>query len=305
MGSDDSELEVLQDPSSYTKSIQKDNGARWVRGLTPIETNDSVKLTTAPSSTRSWVLRCMRHWLLVPVILGVCCLLALTMDMADMWMTHGTTYLERRRHPLDFPLNEDELRGFTALQGESLMHHLSRVRRIWCVSVLSTLFSLAISWRIGIAARDFLALCGVGVSILSLLATGGQWILLWTACDTKPKRGNIECKAPFVLYWCLTVARMGGPLLAVWFTASVFDDVRGYRFFWKIFLALPVFAYVSGAALLANCCKRGGGSPSCDGEHAVYRWCSVATLLSWTQLVVSCWAQHRFNVVLMVKPHNE
>ncbi|ORC88662.1 uncharacterized protein TM35_000163000 [Trypanosoma theileri] len=288
-------VEVLQDPSMYTRSIHKENGARWVRGLTPV---DAEVERQEQRDYRSAIRRrfsmfkfnsLMEHWLRLPILLGVLSFISTAFYIATWTEVFA----------INFPPNEEELWVSAARPQEKLEMFLYKLWYMWGVSFLQALFSLTLSWSIGTAARHFSALCGVGISLLSLMAIMGQLLMLWLACGISPLSKRNECNIPFTLYWTFSVGRTVGPLLALWCIAPVLDIMQGNRFYWKILLGVPVFVYIVGVTLLVV------DESSSERGYLVYWCCCCAALVSWVPLIVSCIKQRWFQVVFTPKRHKE
>ncbi|CCD14111.1 unnamed protein product [Trypanosoma congolense IL3000] len=302
MNSDGSEMAVLQDPSSYTRSIRKDSGARWVQGLTPIEPEDGKKLD-GPNAGRRRAVYLVNHWLRAPLVFGICHLVIAASIVSGLYRPCVASDSGRRPELLDFPMDESELEKYTAGQAETLMQYAAKVRHVWLVSVPLTLFSLSLSWKIGVSAHNFPSLCGVGVSILSAVATVGQFLVLWTACGVREGGGSVDCNIPFVFYWCHAVMRIGGPLLSVFLCAPVLDNVQNKRLFWKVTLSIPFLCFLAGATYLI--CNINGKLGASGYRFDVLYWCCCATLLTWTPLLVSCYRQPRFRATYEPKEHRD
>ncbi|RNE95915.1 uncharacterized protein Tco025E_09865 [Trypanosoma conorhini] len=294
---EDSEVEVLLDPLTYTRAIHKDPGARWVVGLRPVELQRAPRFpqsgdaatggTRFPNVGSRWYEGRFEVWMRVPVLLGLMCLVELACLIAT-----GTT-----RHPLDFPSVEEALWDYARRQTDGVAEFPRKAWRIWVTSSLAALFGLTLSWKFGTAARNFWALCGVGISLLSLMATVAQLFMLWVACSDSPISKMEECDVPFVLYWTFSVVRLGGPLFAVWCVGPVLDIMQDVRARWKIILGLPALSLTLAVLLWVM------GESAVVGGNAVYTWCGYVTLASWGPLLLRCSRQRRFQVVFVAKPH--
>ncbi|EKF39172.1 hypothetical protein MOQ_000602 [Trypanosoma cruzi marinkellei] len=295
MAREDSEVRVLQDPLTYMRAIHKEAGARWVLGLKPVEDEMEARdkhsegtftgNTFFPEVAGRW----SKGWLRVPILLGVACLVHIVYVIAT----------GNKRNSLDFPSTEEELWNYGRWQKDGTVGFLKRVWCLWLTSSLTASFSLALSWKFGTAARHFLALCGVGISLLSFMAMIAQFIMLWAACGESPISKVEECSVPFVLYWTFSVIRLGGPPLAVWGVGPVLDIIWDLRAWWKILLGLPFLLFTVSVSLwvLDEHVLLGGDD--------VYQWCGYMTLASWGPLLVLCCRQRRFQLVFVKKTHKE
>ncbi|KAH9599827.1 hypothetical protein LSM04_007918 [Trypanosoma melophagium] len=289
------EVEVLQDPSMYTQSIHKDNGARWVRGLTPVDAEvenqeQEYQRTVIRRPLSIFKLRSlMEHWLCIPIFFGVFSFICTAFFIATL----------TEEFTLNFPPNEEKLWVYAAEPEEGFRMFLYKLWYLWGVSSFQALFGLTLAWSIGTAARLFSALCGVGISLLSLMAIMGQLLMLWVACGISPLSKRHECNVPFTLYWTFSVGRTGGPLLALWCISPVLDIIQGSRFYWRILLGVPLFMYIFGVTLLVL------DESSSERGFLLYLCCCCAALVSWASLIVSCIKQRKFQVVYTTKQHKE
>ncbi|KEG12494.1 hypothetical protein DQ04_01671110 [Trypanosoma grayi] len=290
MASEEGDVRVVQDTTTYTKAIRKDAQASWVRGLTPVEDEEelqqrrAVALRKARAASPVATPSRRKHWLRVPILLGF---------MSSLIILHNALWGPARR-PLDFPVNEEELWEFSPRFPKGLMVFLMEVWQLWSTSTICALFGLTLSWTIGTSARHFVALCGVGISLLSLIAVIGQLILLWTACGISRSSGKDECDVPFVLYYTLSVFRTLGPLLAVWCVGPVLDVVWDSGWQWRLLLGSPVFIYAVAAV----------GEVQLK-EQLLSSVPVYLTLLAWGKLLLSCIKEKPFRVVFEVKEHGD
>ncbi|ESL05880.1 hypothetical protein TRSC58_06455 [Trypanosoma rangeli SC58] len=295
---EESEVEVLQDPLTYTRAIYKDPGARWVVGLTPV---DALRATRFPQpddaamgGTRfrklenRWYEGRFEAWMRVPVLLGLLCLIEPVSRIAK-----GVT-----RHPLDFPSVEESLWDYARRPSDGVTDFLMGTWGLWVTSFLTALFTLTLSWKFGTAARNFWTLCGVGLSLLSFMATIAQLFMLLVACS-EAAGSKMECDVPFVLYWTFSVIRLGGPLFAVWCVGPVLDIIEGSRARWKIILGLPFLFFTLSVLLWVL------GESAVLGGNYVYQYCGYVTVTSWGVLLLRCCRQRWFQVVFVTKPHKE
>ncbi|RNF01171.1 hypothetical protein TraAM80_07170 [Trypanosoma rangeli] len=297
--SEESEVEVLQDPLTYTRAIYKDPGARWVVGLTPVEVLRATRFphrddaamdgTRFPKLENRWYEGRFEAWMRVPVLLGLLCLVEPVSRIAK-----GIT-----RHPLDFPYVEESLWDYARRPNDGVADFLMRAWCLWVTSSLTALFTLTLSWKFGTAARNFWTLCGVGLSLLSFMATIAQLFMLLVACGESAGSKMEECDVPFVLYWTFSVIRLGGPLFAVWCVGPVLDIIQDSRTRWKIILGFPSL-FLTLSVLLWMV-----GESAVVGGNNVYQWCGYVTVASWGVLLLRCCGQRRFQVVFVTKPHEE
>lgn len=297
---ENNDMTVLLDPSTYIKSIYKDASARWVHGLTP-EDEDPVgrrEHTRAPSTKRNAAVESaaslrgahalLRSWLRVPVVLGISSLVVLVHAVAVVSV----------KHALDFPKSEEELLGYVPKRQDGIADFLGKLSHLWGTSFLFSLFGLTLSWTIGCATGNFCAISGVGLSILSLIATVGQLAMLWQACDLSVLSGQEECDVPFVLYWTLSVMRLACPLLAVWCVSPVLDAAQG-TLRWRVTLALPVVGLGTSVAFLALHEER------LLGLCTLYALYYLATFVAWFVLIYFCVKQKNLRLGFEKKQHTE
>ncbi|KAG8342547.1 hypothetical protein ERJ75_001191000 [Trypanosoma vivax] len=301
MEEEDPKVRVLHDPTSYAKSIVKEGGARWVQGLAPIDLPCDYRMN-GPAGTHGVMRHCWgADWLRLPILFGAVCLLLCILDgLAHSGLDSAD---HSGRHPLDFPMNEEELWAFARRPEQGLLEYLGGVWRLWAAPLPTALFSLALSWKVGLAAQDLVSLCGVGVSLLALVGTLGQLVLLWFSCSIS-SGGGTECDTPFVLFWCLGVARTGAPLLAVWFVAPALDILEGYYHCWKMLLAVPLLVYSIGVMLLTACVSETAGDAGCTVFN-VRGWSSGAVVATWSPLLLRCLRWHGCGGLCVSKPHSD
>ncbi|CAJ1028515.1 hypothetical protein Q4I32_005223 [Leishmania shawi] len=306
---DDDSVSVVQSTHDYTQRIfkTKPQSAQWVRGLAEDgeedyptggfrrrranihkweeldDTLDEALQVTAHAET--W----RRQWLLYPNILAIAYLCLIFVRM--MKGLH-------RSYRLDYPTTPWQLELYGRRYGENGVSFLMRV----CVPLaiphaVGAAYTLSLTYIIGGAARRFTALCGVGLSLLSMGALFTQSSLLFACCGLSPYSQRWECDLPFVLHHVCSAIRVLCPLLAVWCVAPVLDQLRGCGYRWRCVLAVPC---VMALACLASSLY--DEVPS----HRMLDLAHISVLIAWPLFVKSCWKQKRFvAVVTTEKPHEK
>lgn len=307
---DDDSVTVVQSTHDYTQSIfkTKPQSARWVRGLAEDgeEEYPAAGLRRRRTNMHAWeelddtpdgavpgspeaVPRRRRPWLFWPNVLVIAYLCFLAIRMLK-----GLHHSYR----LDFPTMPRQLTMYGRRYGENAVSFGMRV----CVPLgvphgIGALGALLLSYTVGETSHNFIALCGVGLSLLSLLALFTQCSYLFTACYLSPVSRRWECELPFVLHHVCTTVRTMCPLMALWCVAPVLDQVRGSGYRWRCVLAVPCLAALVSLAL--SIYDEAPSYAAVDVAHA-------ATLLATPLFVKSCWRQKRFVAVApAAKPHED
>ncbi|KPI88319.1 hypothetical protein ABL78_2618 [Leptomonas seymouri] len=294
---DDNTVTVVQSTHDYTQCIfrSKPSSARWVRGLT--EDEDEVPAGAGfrrRTNMRKWeemddtpddVLldgllgthAKQRPWLFYNNVIGVLylCLLAFR-------MVKGL----HKSNRLDFPSTERQLQASGRRYGENGVSFLMRVAiPLALPHCVAAAYTMGLSYKLGVTARHFVCLWGVGLAILSLAAAFTQCSFLFGCCNVSNVSHRWECDLPFVFHHACSAIRVVTPLLALWCVAPVVDAVRGCGWRWKLVLALPcLMAFIClGVSIYA-------GEPSevlLDVTHGT-------VLLVWLFFILACWRQPRF-----------
>lgn len=297
---DDDSVSVVQSTHDFTQRIfkTKPQSARWVRGLTEDgqegdrtvgfrrrranmnrweevdDTPDDVFQGTA--HTETW----RSHWLFYPNVLAIVYLCLIVVRM--MKGLH-------RSYRLDYPTTPWQLELYGRRYGENGVSFLMRV----CVPLavphaVGAAYTLTLTYTIGGAARRFIALCGVGLSLLSVGALFTQSSLLFACCDISPHSHRWECDVPFAFHHVCSVIRVLCPLLAVWCVSPVLDQLWGCGYRWRCVLAVP--CVMALACLVSSVYDEVPSHTMLDLAH-------VSVLLAWPLFVKSCWRLKRFAAV--------
>ncbi|KAK7197431.1 hypothetical protein NESM_000691600 [Novymonas esmeraldas] len=307
---DDDSVTVVQSTLDYTQRIftAKPQTARWVRGLAEDGEDDYPtggfrrrranmskweELDDAPdddavhSARRAESPR--RQWLFYPNLLAIAylCFIALR-------IVKGL----HRSYRLDYPTTPRQLEPYGRKYGENGVSFFMRVAVPLAVPhACGAAYTLGLSYMVGGTAHNLTALCGVGLSLLSLGALFTQCSLLFACCGVSPYSQRWECEVPFVFHHICTVVRVLCPLLAAWCVSPVLDQVRGCGYRWRCVLAVPCLAALTCLAISVH--AEVPSESLLDVAHG-------SVLLTWPLFLRSCWRQRRFVAVARVeKPHED
>lgn len=295
------EVTVAQDTPEYISEIFSSKGrdARWVRGLSledEIYEEETRRRRRRAAHRRGWedlddspmdsnakgtTFVKVRHWLRRPNLLCGFYLVLLLLRAA--------TGL-RQSYRMDYPSSTRQLELFARRYGENSTSFFFRALvPLAFPHAIGAAYTLLLSFVIGAASHSFIALCGVGLSILSLLALVSQGTILLASCELSSISNRWECSAPLTFYNVCTVMRVLCPLLAIWCCAPVFDAARRCGAQWRTTLAVPcILAAATTAKSIAD------GKPHLvllDVTH-------VSVILTWGIFWRSCWSQPPFQAVL-------
>ncbi|GET89948.1 hypothetical protein, conserved [Leishmania tarentolae] len=305
---DDDSVRVVQNTHDYTQRIfkTKPQSARWVRGLTEdgedddqtvgfrrrrtnmnrweelVDTADEVLQGTVCRET--W----RSDWLFYPNVLSIIYLGLIVVRVVEGLHSSYT---------LDYPTTLRQLERYGRRYGENGVSFLMRV----CVPLavphaVGAAYTLILTYTIGEVSRQFIALCGVGLSLLSVGALFTQSSLLFACCGFSSSSHTWECDVPFALHHVCSVIRVLCPLLAVWCVSPVLDQLWGCGYRWRCVLALP--------CVMASVCL--GISVYDEApSHTMLDLTHLSVLLSWPLFVKSCWRQKRFSAVPMTEKMHE
>ncbi|EPY26283.1 hypothetical protein STCU_06229 [Strigomonas culicis] len=155
--------------------------------------------------------------------------------------------------------------------------------------------TLLLCFYIGSAAHNFFALCGVGVSLLSLLATLSQPLVFWMACGVSLISSEWECDVPVALVWICSVLTVVGPVLSLCCMSCVLDELWGTRVRWRLITGAPVLLYVAtvGQAVWSR-------APN----YTLFTYANYVSLATTGSLLGGLWNQKEFEMVWTYpKPH--
>ncbi|KAG5474263.1 hypothetical protein LSCM1_03042 [Leishmania martiniquensis] len=305
---DDDSVTVVQSTQDYTQRIfrTKPPSALWVRGLRDGEEDNVARgfrrshggvnewkglddtadeLLQEAVYAETW----RRQWLLYPNALAIAyfCLMVVRM-MSGL----------HRSYRLDYPTAPWQLELYGRRYGENGASFLMRVFvPLAGPHVVGAAYALSLTYMIGGAAHNFIALCGVGLSLLSMGALFTQCSLLFACCGISPSHHGWECDVSFALHHVCSAIRVLCPLLAVWCVSPVLDQLWGCGYRWRCALAVP--CVVALACLVSSLYDEAPSQTMLDVAH-------VTVLLTWPLFVKSCWKQKPFEAIRMAqKRHKE
>lgn len=200
------------------KGVAKDPDAVWVPGLEPEVAHahrghrgGTAHLRKAAASTDSIERPTRGVWLSVPLAFGLLSTAALVMQLS----------FAPSLFALAFP-TEEHLAWPAIKQLTPLDHALDTLP-----SLLSCVFATSLCVQLGVAADSFACFLGVGVSVLTVLASLGDKVLLLRACPDPSPRA--ECDLPLVLHWLCNFVKICAPVVAVFATSGVWDMLALYK----------------------------------------------------------------------------
>lgn len=279
---------VCDSKEYYENFYTKSKSARWVRGLEKDEVVEEADTAAAPEETQTMSRKTLyvSRWLRTPLLLSACYVcLGLFENMSGL--ENNLAY--------HFPVEEQLLTPFYPYQGQSLSSFISPKMDFMIPATVLSLSTMLLCFYIGKAAHNFFALCGVGISILSLLANLCQPFVLWTACDVSSVSEEWECDVPLVLVWLCSVLTILGPVLSLCCLSCVLDRLWGTRFKWRLITGVPVLMYsvLVGQAAWSN-----------TTSYTYLTYANYISLTTTASLLGALWKQKEFKVVLMTpKPH--
>lgn len=279
---------VFDTKEYYDAFYTKTNTAHWVRGLEYDEVVEEVKPTPVPEEAAASSRKALyvSRWLRTPLLLCAC-YVCLGVFECISGLENNLAY--------HFPAAEQQLTPFCPYEEQSLLSFLNPKLDFIIPSTVLSISTMLLCFSIGSAAHNFFALCGVGISILSLVAHLFQPLVLWTACGVSSVSDEWECDVSLVLVWICSVLSVVGPVLSLCCMAGVLDQLWSTRFKWRLITAVPLVMYtvlVARAAL--------SGSPN----YSYFTYANYIALGTTASLLCALWYQREFEVVLVSsKPH--
>ncbi|KAG5474593.1 hypothetical protein LSCM4_03766 [Leishmania orientalis] len=306
---DDDSVSVVQSTQDYTRRIfkTKPSTARWVRGLGDDGEEDHLAggFRRRHANANKWeeldgtpdeVLQEVAHtetwrqqWLFYPNALAIAYLCLMVVRMVN-----GL----HRSYRLDYPATPWQLELYGRRYGENGVSFLMRVFvPLAGPHAVGAAYTLSLTYMIGGAAHKFTALCGVGLSLVSMGALFTQSSLLFACCGISSSHHDWKCDVPFILHHVCSAIRVLCPLLAAWCVSPVLDQVWGCGYRWRCVLAVP--CVMALACLASSLYDEAPSQRMLDVAH-------MSVVLTWPPFVKSCWKQKRFVAVIVPeKPHEE